>query len=71
MDQYLRRREVCTCTGLSYSTIRRLERRGAFPCRRRLGPRSVGWLRSEVEAWLVEISPVNNEAATDSERAES
>ncbi len=71
MDKYLRRREVCICTGLSYSTIRRLELRGEFPRRRQLGPRSVGWLRSEVETWLVEASPVNNEAANDSERAES
>jgi predicted DNA-binding transcriptional regulator AlpA len=40
-------------TGLSYSTIFRMETAGRFPARRQLSPRRVGYLRSEVEAWLL------------------
>ena len=47
----LRRKEVCLATGLSYSTIFRLERDGKFPSRRRLSEKSVGWSRREVEEW--------------------
>ena len=52
IKQVLRRPEVCALTGLSYSTIHRLERTGTFPARRRLSPNAVGWLRVEVEAWV-------------------
>lgn len=40
-------------TGLSYTTIFRLERDGSFPTRRQLSPGRVGWIKSEVEAWLL------------------
>jgi len=30
----------------------RLERRGKFPRRRYLGPRTPGWVEDEVDAWL-------------------
>lgn len=48
---FLRREDVCRTVGLSYSSIYRLERRGEFPRRRRVGDRSVAWLREEVVAW--------------------
>ena len=51
-DRFLRFREVQTVTGLSKSTIRRQERAGLFPRRRRIGVRVVGWLESEVAAWM-------------------
>lgn len=38
----------------SRTHIARLERAGDFPKRVRLGPNRVGWLASEVEAWIVE-----------------
>ena len=34
--------------------IRRLEKDGKFPKRIQLGPHRVGWLLSEVEAWINE-----------------
>lgn len=40
--------------GLSRSEIRRRELAGEFPCRVRLGPRSVGWLTEEVNNWVAE-----------------
>jgi prophage regulatory protein len=39
-------------TGLSRSTIWRLERRGAFPKHRRLSTNAVGWLEQEIDQWV-------------------
>ncbi|MCC7241570.1 MAG: AlpA family phage regulatory protein [Acidobacteria bacterium] len=38
-------------TGLSRSTIWRLERQGLFPRRRRISHGAVAWAAEEVEAW--------------------
>jgi prophage regulatory protein len=40
-------------TGLSRSTIWRLERQGEFPRHRRISPNAVGWLEHEVDAWIM------------------
>ena len=48
----LRLREVCNLTGLSRTTLWRLERAGSFPSRILLSKNSVGWLAEEVSAWL-------------------
>ena len=48
----LRTPDVLMRTGLSRSTIRRLERVGEFPPRLRLGPNAVGWLEDDVASWL-------------------
>lgn len=45
--------EVMARTGLSRTTLWRLERRGAFPPRRQLSPGTVGWIEAEVEAWIL------------------
>lgn len=52
MSRFIRKEELCQLIGLSYSTINRSEKKGQFPCRRRLGMNSVGWPLSEVEAWI-------------------
>ena len=39
-------------TGLSRSTVDRLERALDFPRRVRLGPNSDGWRLDEVQAWI-------------------
>ncbi|MFN7984137.1 MAG: AlpA family phage regulatory protein [Vicinamibacterales bacterium] len=39
-------------TGLSRSTIWRLERRGTFPMHRRISLNAVGWLEEEVDQWI-------------------
>src|SRR5262249_48555906 len=51
-DRFLRSDEVLTRTGVSRTTIWRLERSGNFPARRRLSPNTVGWRESEVEEWI-------------------
>jgi len=43
--------------GLHFVTVMRMEAAGQFPPRRQLSDGTVGWLRSEVEAWL-EARPV-------------
>ncbi len=44
--------EVRGITGLSRTTVWRLERAGKFPPRRRLSTSSVGWIDTEVLDWL-------------------
>jgi prophage regulatory protein len=41
-------------TGLSRSTIWRLERRGEFPKHRRIAPNVVAWSEHEVSRWIEE-----------------
>ena len=57
----IRRPEVCQLTGLSNSTIYRLERLGRFPSRRRLSENSVGWVRAEVEDWISQRAKVDEQ----------
>ena len=56
-DRLLRLAEVTQLTGISKSTLDRMERRGAFPRRLRLGYRSVAWRESEINAWLKNLKP--------------
>jgi predicted DNA-binding transcriptional regulator AlpA len=51
-DRVLRARDVQRLTGLSRSTLWRMERAGAFPARRQLSARAVGWIAREIEGWL-------------------
>jgi prophage regulatory protein len=39
-------------TGLSRTSIWRMEKGGKFPRRRQLGPRRVGWIESELLEWM-------------------
>jgi len=50
--EVVRRKELCQITGLSMTTLWRQERDGYFPARIRLTNHSVGWRRSDIEAWL-------------------
>jgi prophage regulatory protein len=52
MERPMRLDEVLNVIGVSESTIRCWEQAGRFPRRRRLGERAVGWLASEIAAWL-------------------
>jgi predicted DNA-binding transcriptional regulator AlpA len=48
----LRTSDVTRLTGLSRTTLWRLERQGKFPTRIRLGTNSVGWRDEEVQHWV-------------------
>ena len=48
----LRRHKVEARTGLSRSTIYDRVKAGTFPAPISLGRKAVGWLESEIEAWI-------------------
>ena len=48
----LRKREVFNRTGLSQSTVYRMEKAGDFPRRIQISVQCVGWIESEVEDWI-------------------
>ncbi len=51
-ERILRIKEVVHITGLSRTTIWRLENKGTFPRRVSLGGSRVGWRLSEINQWL-------------------
>lgn len=54
-ERILRLPEVISKTGLSRSGIYALLEAEAFPKAIKLGARRVGWLESEIEAWIADI----------------
>ena len=53
-DRFLRQPEVLQRIGVSWVTILRWEKQGLFPRRRKIGPRLVAWLASEVDQWVAD-----------------
>ena len=53
-DRLLTRAEVERVVGLKRSALYRAMREGRFPEPLRVGPKSVRWLLSEVEQWIVD-----------------
>lgn len=51
-DRFLRLTDVKERTGLSRSTIYLEISKGTFPRNVSLGSRCVGWLESEIDAWM-------------------
>ncbi len=51
-DRILRLKSVCNQTGLSRSSVYLAITKNTFPKPIRLGSRSVGWLESEITAWV-------------------
>ena len=51
-SQLIPRRDVVELTGLSSSTIDRLERANRFPRRRRVSTRAIRWIAGEVIGWI-------------------
>lgn len=58
----IRKSELLFRLGLSDPTIWRMEKKGTFPKRLQLGGHSVGWLLSEVEAWIKAKAEARKEA---------
>ena len=50
--QIVRMKDVVFTTGLSKTTIYRLEKEGNFPKRVSLGARSVGWFKHDIQDFL-------------------
>ena len=51
-NEFLRWPRVRQLTGLSRSTVWRLEKNGQFPARRKLSANSVGWSLIELQACM-------------------
>jgi len=52
MPRMLRIQQVIRLTGLSRTTIWRLEKKGDFVRRVRLAPNSVGWHEEQILEWI-------------------
>ena len=63
--EFLRWPRVRQLTGLSRSTIWRLEKNGQFPARRKLSANSVGWSLIELQAWMQSRSAATALAASE------
>jgi prophage regulatory protein len=50
-SRILRQKELAERLGVSVVTIWRWERKGLLPPKHKIGPNTVGWLESEIEAW--------------------
>lgn len=48
----IRINELMAMTGLSMSTLLRMERRGKLPNRRKISTQAMGWLSEEIEEWM-------------------
>ena len=65
----LRRPDVEAITHLSRAAIYTKMKKGAFPLPVRLGPNSVAWRASDIEAWISELPVANELAGTESRAA--
>ena len=53
IQNILRINEVISRTKISRSTIYGLMKAGSFPASRRAGRKSIGWLESEIDEWIL------------------
>jgi prophage regulatory protein len=65
----IRKKEVMRRTGLSSTTLWRLERNGEFVPRIRLSKQAVGWYEDEVNDWLEKREPVDRRDSSENEVA--
>jgi prophage regulatory protein len=68
LDQILRAPKAAEIAGVVISTLNRLSRSGRFPRKIKIGGRSSGYLRSEVERWLEDRKAERDNAAAGSQR---
>ena len=53
LDQrFISRKDVVDMTGLSESTIRRLQKKNLFPRSYKISSRRIAWLQSDIECWM-------------------
>lgn len=60
LTKILRVPEVQGRTGMSKTTIDRLEKAGKFPLRIQITERAIGWAEEEIAQWLNSRQPVEN-----------
>lgn len=57
-NRFVRENERLTITGISRTHAWRLEQRGLFPKRIKLGRRCMGWKLSELRDWVEKLNMV-------------
>jgi predicted DNA-binding transcriptional regulator AlpA len=57
----IRVKDIPEDVGVSIAQVKRMERAGLFPRKRRIGPGVVGYLREEVEQWARELPVAEGE----------
>jgi prophage regulatory protein len=70
VKRFLRRREVERITSLPRSTIYERMAAGAFPRPVRIGQKTVGWLESEIQAWIAQRIAARDGTAPQGQRPE-
>lgn len=63
-DRIMSAKEVARTLTISMATLYRWRAAGHFPSPRKLGPARVGWLASDVDAWLATTSVAGRSART-------
>ena len=58
-DSIHRLNSVIVRVGLSKATLYKMIKAGSFPASKRLGLRSVGWLESDLKAWIESRTSTN------------
>ena len=53
-DRIISKIELLTLVPYGFAQITRMEKAGLFPRRIKLGPNRIGWLLSEIQAWILE-----------------
>ncbi len=53
LSGFYRKGELRSLTGLSDSTIWRMEKLGTFPSRKKISDRLVGWNKKEISEWIM------------------
>lgn len=54
-DEIWNVRTITAKTGISRSTLYKYVKDGHFPRQRKLGPRRVGWLASDIRSWMTAL----------------
>ena len=70
-DRLLRIRPVAERVGLGVTTIYRMIRNGQFPRGRQISGNTVGWLESELDAWIVSREVTEPAGVSGSKRAKA
>ena len=60
LDRILCKKQLQAFVPYTSQHIARLEKEGKFPKRLQLGPNRVGWLESEIVAWIEELKGRRN-----------
>lgn len=65
LPRFIREKECRLITGLIPMTRYRMEAKGQFPARRKLGSKMIGWLSTDIEKWIAQREKLDCDKAND------